>query len=142
MEGRAGRRLGLIVIDASSVIGAALKHGSTPWEALVRARDHDRIAMSNEVAAEIRSVLRRPKFAQVIRAHRLDDIEAMLFAEAAWFDPGISVAECRDPKDNKYLELALAARASILISSDRDLLALDRWRGIRIISTGHYLALG
>jgi putative PIN family toxin of toxin-antitoxin system len=132
----------LIVIDASSVVGAALKANSIPWEALVRIRGHDRIAMSNDVAAEIRIVLRRPKFARVITEDRINDIEAMLFAEAAWFDPAASVADCRDPNDNKYLELALAANAGFLISSDKDLLALHPWRGIRILTPAQYLVLG
>lgn len=132
----------MIVIDASSVVGAALKANSIPWEALVRIRGHDRIAMSNDVAAEIRIVLRRPKFARVITEDRINDIEAMLFAEAAWFDPAASVADCRDPNDNKYLELALAANAGFLISSDKDLLALHPWRGIRILTPAQYLVLG
>lgn len=98
--------------------------------------------MSNEVAAEIRSVLRRLKFARVMTPDRLADLEAMLFAEAAWFDPATSITDCRDPKDNKYLELALAANAAILISSDQDLRALDPWRGIRILSPSGYLVVG
>ncbi len=98
--------------------------------------------MSNDVAAEIRIVLRRPKFARVITEDRINDIEAMLFAEAAWFDPAASVADCRDPNDNKYLELALAANAGFLISSDKDLLALHPWRGIRILTPAQYLVLG
>ena len=94
--------------------------------------------MSNDVATEIRAVLRRPKFVSVITADRLDDIEAALFAEAAWFDPG-----CRLPRspDNKYLELALAAEASVLVSSDQDLLSLNPWRGIRVLKPADYLTI-
>lgn len=42
------------------------------------------------------------------------------------------VTDCRDKKDNKYLELALAAQADLIITSDSDLLALNPWRGVRI----------
>jgi hypothetical protein len=39
--------------------------------------------------------------------------------------------DCRDPKDNKYLELALTSGAATIVSSDGDLLDLDRWvRGV------------
>jgi uncharacterized protein len=48
---------------------------------------------------------------------------------------------CRDANDNKCLELALAARASVLMSSDKDLLALHPWRGISILLPPDYLAL-
>jgi predicted nucleic acid-binding protein len=57
------------------------------------------------------------------------------------FEPVDSVTECRDNKDNKYLELALAARASIIVSSDDDLLVLDPWRGIRILRPIDYIRL-
>ena len=47
--------------------------------------------------------------------------------------------DCRDPKDNKYLELALAAGASTIVSSDSDLLVLHPWRGVRILSPRAYV---
>ena len=50
------------------------------------------------------------------------------------------MADCRDPKDNKYLELALAAQAEFIVSSDNDLLILDPWRGIRIMTPAEYVS--
>ena len=132
----------MIVIDASSLNGAALKSDSIPWQALVWALEWDRIAMSDDVAAEIRGVPRRSKFANVMTPQRIAEVEALLFAEAASFVPAVSVTDCRDPKDNKYLELALASDASVLVSSDNDLLSLDPWRGVRILRPAAYLATG
>jgi predicted nucleic acid-binding protein len=57
------------------------------------------------------------------------------------FEPVELVTDCRDKKDNKYLELALAAGASTIVSSDDDLLVLDPWRGIRILKPGDYVKL-
>ncbi len=51
------------------------------------------------------------------------------------------VADCRDPGDDKYLELALAGQADVIVSSDRDLLDLDPWRGIPIVTPAGFLAL-
>ena len=48
--------------------------------------------------------------------------------------------DCRDAKDNKYLELALAASAATIFSGDADLLVLDPWRGVRIVQPAAYLA--
>jgi hypothetical protein len=48
----------------------------------------------------------------------------------------VRVTDCRDPKDNKYLELALAAGAETIVSSDDDLLVLHPWRGVRILRGG------
>jgi putative PIN family toxin of toxin-antitoxin system len=44
-----------------------------------------------------------------------------------------TVEDCRDPDDNKFLELAVAVDAKAIITGDEDLLALDPWRGIRIL---------
>ena len=43
------------------------------------------------------------------------------------------VLDCRDAKDNKFLELALAAKADILVSSDIHLLELNPYRNIPIV---------
>jgi hypothetical protein len=60
---------------------------------------------------------------------------------AIWFEPDMRVTDCRDPKDDKYLELAFAAGAEIIVSSDNDLLVLNPWRGVSILRPGDYLAL-
>ena len=54
---------------------------------------------------------------------------------------GTRVADCRDPKDDKYLELAFAAGAETIVSSDDDLLVLHPWRGVRILRPADYLAV-
>jgi len=41
---------------------------------------------------------------------------------------------CRDPKDNKFLELAVNGKADYLISGDRDLLILNPFQEISILS--------
>ena len=131
----------MIVVDASSIVGAALKPDGTPARALMRVLEHDRLAMSEAVAAEIRDVLARPKFAPVLTQSDRANIAALLFADAQWFVPAMRVSDCRDPKDDIYLELALAARATTLISSDKDLLALHPWPGIPVLRPAEYLML-
>jgi uncharacterized protein len=49
------------------------------------------------------------------------------------------VIDCRDSKDNEYLELALSADAGTIVSSDADLLTLHPWRGVRILRSAEYL---
>jgi putative PIN family toxin of toxin-antitoxin system len=91
-----------------------------------RARKRDIVAISEAVADEIREVLGRPIFARVLTLRRETEIAALLFTDAYWFVPTIRVTECRDPSDDKYLELVLAANVTILVSSDQDFLSLHR----------------
>jgi putative PIN family toxin of toxin-antitoxin system len=131
----------LIVFDASALVGAALKADSVPERALLHAQEVDVIALSAAVDAEIAAVLSRPKFAGAIPAPRRERLLEILRGTAVWFEPAVRVTDCRDPKDDKYLELALAAGAETIVSSDDDLLVLHPWRGVRILRPADYLAL-
>ncbi|MBV9587892.1 MAG: putative toxin-antitoxin system toxin component, PIN family [Alphaproteobacteria bacterium] len=126
-----------VVVDASVVASAALKRQSTPERALIFALVYDALYLSEPVIAEIR----RPKFRKYVGEERLADILALILADAHFISPTERVVACRDPADDKYLELAVAAEAALIISGDRDLLSLSPWRGIRIVSPAEYVRL-
>lgn len=130
----------MIVFDASSLVGAAIGAESVPRRAVNAARRQDRFALSKAVHDEVVEVLHRPRLARFIDRALRDELLDLLVPGAAWFEPGERVVDCRDAKDNKYLELALAASASIVVSSDADLLVLHPWRGVRILQPAAYLA--
>jgi predicted nucleic acid-binding protein len=68
-------------------------------------------------------------------------LDTVIFA-AERVEPDVSVRECRDPKDDKYLALAAAGRVGRIVSSDlRHLVAMHPWRGIPILAPGDYLVL-
>lgn len=98
--------------------------------------------MSQPVFDELAEVLHRPGLARfvdpVLRANLMDE----LLSATTWFTPLVSIADCRDPRDDKYLELALAASASAIVSSDQDLLVLHPWRGTSILRPADYLMQG
>lgn len=118
-----------VVIDASTIVGAALNVDSVPAQAIRLARRHQAICLSTAVEAEIREVLNRPKFRPLFDRARQDLILGLLMPDALFVEPTEPVTDCRDAKDNMYLALALAAGAASIVSSDRDLLDLDRGAG-------------
>ena len=89
---------------------------------------------------EITEVLARPKFAGVLTEERRREALELLAAAAFWIEPQEAVRECRDPKDDCYLELALAAGASAILTGDQDLLVLHPG-GIRGAAAGGVPAL-
>jgi putative PIN family toxin of toxin-antitoxin system len=97
--------------------------------------------LSPAVEAEIYEVLSRPKFASHITDKDRIEILTLIADAAVRIEPRITVTDCRDQKDNKYLELAVSVSAELIISGDRDLLDLDPWRGIRILTPRGYLDL-
>jgi uncharacterized protein len=133
----------IVVLDASTFVSAALKADSLPERALLRAVDDpNRLILSREVEDEYREVIFRPKFdrfASLERRRRILDI--VVFA-AERIEPSESIRECRDPKDDKYLALAAAGGADVVVSGDvRHLLSMHPWRGIPILSPADFLAL-
>jgi len=131
----------LIVFDASTLVGAAIGTDSVPRQAVHKARGQDKFALSTAVLDEVVEVLHRPRLARFIDPALRNELLDLLIPGAAWFEPDERVADCRDAKDNKYLELALAASASTIVSSDADLLVLHPWRGVRILRPAEYLAV-
>ncbi len=110
-----------VVLDASSLVGALLKEGSVPERAFLLAWASATICLSETVEAEIREVFARPKFKKYLAAGRsayILAVLAVLAAAARRIEPTEQVTDCRDAKDNKYLELALAAEAETIIYPD------------------------
>jgi len=110
-----------------------------PYLALQRARSRDPLAMSQPVFDEVSEVLHRPGLQRWVIPALRTDLLNQLRSGAVWFATTAAVTDCRDPSDNKYLELALAARASLIVSSDADLLVLHPWRGISVLRPATYV---
>jgi len=130
----------VIVLDASVLISAAMGRGSVPDRAVRHAFALDRVAVSEPMIAELVDVFARPRLARFVLPDLRDEVLALLDTSGVFVAPAERVTDCRDAKDNKYLELALAARAATIVSSDDDLLALHPWRGVRIVLPASYLA--
>ncbi len=88
---------------------------------------------------ELKSVLLRPKFDRYLgREPRFIFVAQM--ESVAEMVPTIQVVrECRDPTDDKLLEVAWNGRADLIVTGDEDLLRMHPWRGIAILSPADYL---
>ena len=122
------------VFDTNSLISALLIRSSVSRAAFDKALDHYLILISDETATEFENVAGREKFEVYLRPNEREQFEDMLLREATYVEPTETIQACRDPDDNKFLELAVAGNADIIISGDTDLLELDPFRGIRIVT--------
>jgi len=87
---------------------------------------------------EVFDVLQRPRIAQItvpLFVVRLRDI----FAVAEFVAINERIAAFRDPKDDKVLELAFNGRADVIVSGDADLLVMDGFRGIPILTPAAFV---
>ncbi len=120
-------------------MGATTSPDGVPRRAFRRALERDVPALSRAVWDEVAGVVNRPRLARFVRAELRDELLDALRRAAMWFEPAEAVLDCRDAKDNKYLELALASGSATLVSSDDDLFVLHPWRGVRILRPAEYL---
>ena len=130
----------MIVLDASVLVSAAIGRGSVPDRAVRYAFARDRVAVSEPMMTELLDVFARPRLAHFLPPPQRDEVLALIDTFGVFFAPAEPVTDCRDAKDNKYLELALAAGAGTIVSGDADLLVLDPWRDVRILKPAAYLA--
>jgi putative PIN family toxin of toxin-antitoxin system len=114
---------------------------STPRQALLRARKAGKILLSAAVLGELRDVLVREKLRRYADEDLALEFLSEVSAESEWVNPDREVVACRDPKDDKFLSLAVCGRATHLVTGDADLLALNPFEGIRIVTPRQFLEI-
>ena len=128
------------VADANVVVAAALNPSGTPRRAVDFPLERRAIVLSAAIVAEIEDVLARPYITARIATDDRALLLKSLIERAQFAVTRESIDICRDPKDNKYIEAALAAEARFVVTGDKDLLVLDPWREIRFLSPRDFLA--
>lgn len=133
------------VFDTSTLISAVLRPLSVPRQAFISALGSHTLYVSLQTLGELEGVLLRPKFDAYASAIERSTFFAKYKQETMHLAPNarsVQTAEgaCRDPKDCKFLALAMACKAGILVSSDDDLLTLKHWHGTQILSPAAFLS--
>jgi uncharacterized protein len=129
------------VFDTNVLVSASLLPDSNPRRALDSALQKGTLLISFPVLAELYEVLSRKKFRRYVDEEDVRIFVSALTREAEWVDVNVRITACRDSSDNKFLELAVAGNATHIVTGDSDLLALDPFQGVRIISPEKALRL-
>ncbi|HEY9694974.1 MAG TPA: putative toxin-antitoxin system toxin component, PIN family [Oculatellaceae cyanobacterium] len=127
------------VIDTNVLVSALLFSQSKPRQALDKAQDLGVLLLSSSVFLELEAVLSRPKFNRYIHIARREEFLRSLAQTAQFIEPNELINDCRDEKDNKFLELAVSGNAEYIITRDDDLLVLNPFRGINILTVQQFL---
>ena len=129
------------VFDTNVLISALLLPDSKPRRALDRALRDGRVLLSFAALAELYEVLSREQFRRYVVDEEVRLFLAALTREAEWVEENAQIKACRDPRDDKFLELAVSGHATHIVTGDSDLLALHPFRGIQILSPHSFLEL-
>jgi hypothetical protein len=129
-----------VVFDTGVLISAAILPESIPALAFEKALLHFELCVSAATLAELETVLGRAKFDRYATAVLRQEFIAGYRRHARLVAVDRAVTDCTDPADNKFLALAEAANAELIVASDPHLTALHPWRGIPILPPAAFLA--
>jgi len=107
---------------------------------LFKAIDHGEITISTPVLLELAEVLARDKLNKYLTEQERMRFLVALLKESELVGITEQISECRDPKDNKFLELAVCGNADVLVTGDDDLLVLNPFRGIAVLRPRDFLS--
>lgn len=134
-----------IVVDSNVIVSAFIYPSSelaaiiTQWEA-----GNLDLLFADEMLDELGDVLRRP---HIVAIHGQSELDIQRFL-ARFGQHGVSIKPDRtlrvvfaDPKDDIFVQTAIAGGAEYIISGDKHLLAIGEHRGIRIVAPATFLAI-
>jgi putative PIN family toxin of toxin-antitoxin system len=111
---------------------------------LLRLREGEyTLQYSEAMLEELIDVLSRPRIRDKYHLTH-EDVETVLLVILLRGELVVSerhIAVCRDPRDDKFLEIAQAGEADVIVSADQDLLVLSPFEGIPIVGPAEFLSL-
>lgn len=129
-----------VVFDTNVLISSLLSTTSTPARALEAAVTNDQLLATSATLRELMTKLLSPKFDRYVARERRDALLLRLAPLVEIVEVMQQVRASRDPKDDKFLDVAVNGHADVIVSGDRDLLDLHPFRGIAILTPADYLA--
>jgi putative PIN family toxin of toxin-antitoxin system len=132
------------VVDTNILIRAVIKPRGTVGPVLLRLRNGEyTLLYAQPLLEELIDVLNRPRISEKYQLTD-QDIQAVVRLILLRGEPVATVKRivaCRDPKDDKFLEVAVAGGADVIVSGDEDLLTLHPFAGIPVVAPVTFLQM-
>lgn len=128
-----------VVVDTNVLISAALSLEGSSRKALDWIAENAVLLSSGTTLEEFVSRMRRPKFEPYVNPEDREAYIEWIVRHSEPVEVTKEIQACRDPDDDKFLELAVSGGADVIVSGDGDLQALDPFRGVPILSPDELL---
>jgi uncharacterized protein len=129
-----------VVIDTNVLISSLFLTTSTPARAVEKAVTKAQLVATTETLREVIERLLLPKFDRYVRRERREALLQRVASLVEIVEVLQHIRASRDPKDDKFLDAAVNGRADVIVTGDKDLLDLNPYRGIAIVTPADYLA--
>ncbi|MGA3035238.1 MAG: putative toxin-antitoxin system toxin component, PIN family [Terracidiphilus sp.] len=130
-----------LVLDTNVVVSGLLFPGAAPAKALLKAQKGI-VLSSDATRLELIQVLSRGRFDRYVGRRIRSRLVAQYLNATLLIETPSPIRACRDPRDDKFLEVAVHGRARVIVTGDADLLEPHPFRGIEILTPGDYLERG
>jgi putative PIN family toxin of toxin-antitoxin system len=133
-----------VVVDTNILVRAVIRPQGTVGPVLLRLRDGDYTLLdSRPLLEELMDVLNRPRIREKYRLTNQDiqTVAGLVLLHGEEVTPMERITACRDPKDDKFLEVAVVGKADVIVSGDKDLLVLHPYAGIPIVPPNAFLRM-
>lgn len=132
------------VIDTNILVRALLKPEGSVGPVVDFLREGRYVFLYSEATLnELIDVLSRPRMVNKygLTVAEVDALCALVIRRGELVAPDRAITACRDPKDNKFLEVAVAGRADVIVTGDEDLEVLNPFEGIPLTQPAKFLHL-
>lgn len=132
-----------VVVDTGILVSGLIRAQGTIGDVLRALRNGHFVAIySTAMMVELVDICTRPSFRTKyhIRPDDITTLVNLVRLRGELVIPQRVITVCRDPKDDKFLEAALAGQAEILVTGDADLLELHPFEGVAILRPAEFLA--
>ncbi len=128
-----------IVVDTSILISAALSASGKPAIVVDFVALLGTMLFSRATFDGLATRLFRPKFDRYVSSGDRQTYLEKIASVAHWIEITGVIVACRDPGDDKVLETAVIGAADCIVTGDQDLLALNPFRGIPILTAAEFM---
>ena len=133
-----------VVVDTNILVRALIMPHGTVGPVLLRLRQGKyTLLYAQSLLEELIDVLNRPRIRRKynLTQANIKTLVGLILLRGEAVEPEQAITVCRDPKDNKFLEVAVAGKADVIVSGDEDLLVLHPFEGIPIVPSRAFLEL-
>ncbi len=131
-----------VVLDTNIIVSALIaKHGAPAviFEKLILGEIKNHI--SKEIVDEIKDVFQRREITKRTPKNSRDFIIVQLIKNSVFVKPRKKVYICEDKDDNKFLEVALEAKANFIVSGDKHLLKIKKYKKIKVLNPSEFVLI-
>jgi uncharacterized protein len=128
------------LLDTNLLVSRLLAPSGTAARAVDHALETGVLLVSEETLAELARVLARPRFDPYVSPTEREQFLRLLGGVARVVHITRRMQACRDPKDDKFLDVAINGEADAIVTGDKDLLVLHPFHAVPIMTATEFLA--